>query len=303
MTTANPYTNLVFEGGGVKGVAYVGALEVLESAGILAQVNAVAGTSAGAITATLVALGQTPQQLRTTMLDLDFAQFEDGGLEGPLRLVEHFGWYRGDAFKHWIADAVAKRLGSGDATFADLTAAGGLGLRVVATDLGLQTARVFSAATSPDTPIADAVRMSMSIPGFFAAVRDAGSVFVDGGVAWNYPIEIFDAAQPDMSTLGLRLVGPPKPAKRAHIGDLPEYVKALYESTIAVQADFYGRSKADVERSIPIDDLGLLATDFAITRAQKLDLIASGAAATRTYLDAGRAPELTNSDTNPKGRT
>src|SRR3954453_918866 len=88
MSTTQPYTNLVFEGGGVKGVAYAGALEVLDSAGILAQVTAVAGTSAGAITAALVALGQTPDELRETMLALDFGQFEDGGLEGPLRLVE-----------------------------------------------------------------------------------------------------------------------------------------------------------------------------------------------------------------------
>src|SRR5579864_920356 len=52
-----PFQNLVFEGGGVRGVAYAGALDVLDRAGILSQIQAVAGTSAGAITAALVALG------------------------------------------------------------------------------------------------------------------------------------------------------------------------------------------------------------------------------------------------------
>ena len=291
MTTTHPYTNLVFEGGGVKGVAYAGALEELESAGILAQVTAVAGTSAGAITAALVALGQTPAQLRETMLALDFGQFEDGGMEGPWRLVEHFGWYRGDAFKHWMQAAVKARLGSPDATFADLAADGGLDLHVVATDLSVQMSQVFSAASSPDVAIADAVRMSMSIPLFFAAVTDAGSVYVDGGVVWNYPVEIFDGDEPDMATLGLRLVGPPKPPPTpAKVGNVPEYVKALYESILEVQSDYYERTAADVARTIPIDDLGLLATDFTITRAQKLALIAQGSSATRAFLAGATDP-------------
>jgi NTE family protein len=46
---AYPFTNLVFEGGGVKGVAYGGVLEVLDQQGILDQIQNVAGTSAGAI--------------------------------------------------------------------------------------------------------------------------------------------------------------------------------------------------------------------------------------------------------------
>jgi NTE family protein len=291
MSTTQPYTNLVFEGGGVKGVAYAGALEVLDSAGILAQVTAVAGTSAGAITAALVALGQTPDELRETMLALDFGQFEDGGMEGPWRLVEHFGWYRGDAFKHWMQAAVKQRLGSADATFADLADANGLDLHVVATDLTLQVSQVFSAQTSPDTAIADAVRMSMSIPLFFAAVSEAGSVYVDGGVVWNYPVEIFDGDEPNMATLGLRLVGPPdEEPKPMKVGNVPEYVKALYESILQVQSDFYERSAADVARTIPIDDLGLTATDFAITHEQKLALIASGTSATRAFLAGATDP-------------
>ena len=41
------FKNLVFEGGGVKGIAYVGAMEVLDKEGILNNIERVAGTSAG----------------------------------------------------------------------------------------------------------------------------------------------------------------------------------------------------------------------------------------------------------------
>ena len=43
------FRNLVFEGGGVKGIAYAGAVAVLEDKGILPGIRRVAGTSAGAI--------------------------------------------------------------------------------------------------------------------------------------------------------------------------------------------------------------------------------------------------------------
>ncbi len=51
-----PFTNLIFEGGGVKGIAYVGALTVLEDKDVLQKVKRLGGTSAGAINATLLAL-------------------------------------------------------------------------------------------------------------------------------------------------------------------------------------------------------------------------------------------------------
>ena len=56
-TSKYHFRNLVFEGGGVKGIAYVGALEVLDQEGILKDIKRVAGTSAGAMVAVLVGLG------------------------------------------------------------------------------------------------------------------------------------------------------------------------------------------------------------------------------------------------------
>lgn len=58
MNMAYHFNNLVFEGGGVKGIAYVGALEVLQEEGILQNVKRVAGTSAGAMMAVLVEIGR-----------------------------------------------------------------------------------------------------------------------------------------------------------------------------------------------------------------------------------------------------
>ena len=54
---APPYRNLVMEGGGIRGIAYGGALLELEQRGVLAGLRRVGGTSAGAIQAALLAVG------------------------------------------------------------------------------------------------------------------------------------------------------------------------------------------------------------------------------------------------------
>jgi NTE family protein len=224
------------------------------------------------------------------MLALDLTRFEDGGLDGPARIIEKFGWYRGDAFLDWLGRQVEAKLGSPSATFAQLVATTHVDLNVVATEVSTQTTRVFSAGATPDMSVAEAVRMSMSIPFFFAAVRFQGEVYVDGGAAWNYPVEIFDGVDPNWTTLGLHLenAGPPPPP--AHIGDLVDFAKYLYESVMAVQGDYFTRSQADRQRSVMINDLGIRATDFGIMLEQKNALIAEGRKATQAYLGTWGPP-------------
>ena len=91
---AYQFRNLVFEGGGVKGIAYVGALEILQKEGILPQIQRVGGTSAGAINATLFALGYSNQETRTILKKLDFNNFLDdswGIIRDTDRLINKFG--------------------------------------------------------------------------------------------------------------------------------------------------------------------------------------------------------------------
>ena len=69
------FTNLVFEGGGVKGIAYIGAMQVLQEKGVLKNIKRVGGTSAGAINATLFALGYSIADQLRILKKLGFQQF------------------------------------------------------------------------------------------------------------------------------------------------------------------------------------------------------------------------------------
>lgn len=194
------FRNLVFEGGGVKGIAYVGAMEVLEKKGILQDIVRVGGTSAGAINAVLVGLNYSPEETKKILAQLDFKNFLDdswGVARDTQRLIDKYGWYKGDYFRTWIAKIIGAKTGNPESTFADINSKkGASGFRemyFMGTNLSTRFAEVFSFEHTPRMCVTDAVRTSMSIPLFFAAKRDdRDDVYVDGGVLDNYPIKLFD---------------------------------------------------------------------------------------------------------------
>jgi len=197
---AYPFKNLVFEGGGVKGIAYVGAMGVLEEKGILKNIKRVGGTSAGAINAVLFGLGYSNAETKKILWGLNFKKFLDdswGVVRDTKRLIEEFGWYKGDFFRGWIGKLIEKKTKKPDATFRDIHEMGeDKGFRdiyMIGTNLSTRFAEIFSWEHTPRMPLADAVRISMSIPLFFTAKRSIrGDVYVDGGVLDNYPIKMFD---------------------------------------------------------------------------------------------------------------
>lgn len=304
-----PFTNLAVEGGGVKGIAYAGALEALEQAGVRPQIRQIAGTSAGALTALLITLGYEAKEIQKILLGTDFADFEDGGDAGPLRLVRDFGWFSGDFVLSWLECRVKEKTGSPGTTFRDLHEAKNPDgtprypdLTIITTNLNRNASVELSHKTVPCMPVALAARMSSSIPLLWNAVQlDLGrfrgpdcrkaaqtmgqDVFVDGGVLWNYPIDFFDDPAPNVQTFGLFLSKPTDNAKeRARISDLPEYLKNVYSTLLSVQVQSFDRNACDQARTVQIDNLGIGTTDFNLTPEQQLALVKSGFQATCSYL-------------------
>ncbi len=281
-----PFKNLVFEGAGVRNCAYAGALTVLEEYGVFHQVEQVAGTSSGAIVATLVSVGYTPAEIRQAMLDLDFARIRDGNLlTGPGRMFTRHGWNPGDSFLESMEQVIAARTGDGRITFARLRERGFKPLHVVGTSLSARNVRVFPDERTQDMAVADAVRISMSIPFFFASREFQGEVYVDGGVMWNYPIDFFDSAEGhDPRTLGFFMdtFDQPKPDP---IHNLHEFAEALFASLLSSQEIDLMNSPVNLARSVRIDDLGIKPTHFDITPRQKQALMEKGEQATRAFLE------------------
>ena len=108
--------DLVLEGGGVKGSALVGAVAAFEAAGY--RFNRVAGTSAGAIVASMVSSGIPSDVIHQHILAFDYARFRDrtplehahlSGLGAALSELVDGGLYMGDALRDAIAAEPATR--------------------------------------------------------------------------------------------------------------------------------------------------------------------------------------------------
>lgn len=322
------FRNLVFEGGGVKGIAYVGALRELDKRQIVRNIDRVGGTSAGAINAVLLATGHSLKETQDLLSELDFNRFLDdtwGIVRDTKRLIRQFGWYKGDFFRAWIARRIEHKIGNRNATFNDLRHAGCKDLYLVGTNMSTGFSEVFSAEHTPRMPVADAVRISMSIPLFFAAIRNARSdVYVDGGVLRNYPIKLFDRekyilepnlkkhslatayyavdnkSKPKTSskyvynkeTLGFRL---DSKVEIAMFRDGAEPPRASIEDffdygwvlvhTMLSAQDNSHLHSDDWQRTVYIDSLGIGTTEFGLSDAKKRALVRSGADGVRQYFD------------------
>jgi NTE family protein len=311
-----PYEYLVFEGGGVKGVAYGGVFEVLEQARITPQIKAVAGTSAGAITATMMSLNYTAEEFVEIMMKLNFEKLEDGSdLEGPIRLIEHYGWFKGNYFLHLMESYVEEKTrvngkpGDGRATFRDLVEKyAGLNFKrlfIFGTNLSQQAVQKFSYETTPNMAVADAVRISMSIPFFFEAryyeQNGENDIYCDGGVLNNYPIDTFDQQSagveesgntmlyrtPNQATLGFHFDNPgqqPSPP----INNLRRFTGGVIDAILDIQDILLKTNPGDEQRSVFINDLGVKFTDFQLSDQVKWELIAQGRIATSNYLNQPR---------------
>ena len=87
------YTRLALKGGGIRGIAYAGALQVLEERHVAEGIRQVAGTSVGAITGALFSVGYSSKEIREILFAQDIGEFNDG-----------------EGFFYWRAEAAAEEI-------------------------------------------------------------------------------------------------------------------------------------------------------------------------------------------------
>lgn len=314
--------DLVLEGGGVKGAGLVGALSVLTGAADPYTFHRIAGTSAGAIVASLLAAGYGPDELKQVMTELDFSQFEDESsvFKHFKRLGEGFGLifeeglFRGDFLHSWIAGKLAAKGIYTWGQLKDLDPKSSLPperqykLVVVVSDvsrgreLRLPWDYQSLCGVSPDDqPVADAVRASASIPFFFRPFRmhadkaitggHSEILCTDGGMLSNYPIDIFDrtdAKEPRWPTLGVKLSARQQaisPGWQPNPGPV-ELAKSLISTMTNAHDQMYVSDPSFSSRTIFVDTTGYKATDFHLTDADKTTLFDNGTAAGTAFLSS-----------------
>ncbi|WP_329345161.1 patatin-like phospholipase family protein [Streptomyces sp. NBC_01352] len=309
--SAKTNVDVVLEGGGVKGIALVGALRELCAAH---TVQRVAGTSAGAIVAALLAAGYTIPELEQEMRSLDFASFQDGparhfGKVGAaLAVLLHNGVFKGDALHAWIEARLADK---NVTTFQHLrrkeegddTSTPPYKLAVVVSDISrgreLHLPEDYEAlcGVNPDTAkVADAVRASASIPFYFRPVKfrtgpsqeSRRLVLVDGGLLSNFPVALFDrqdSTPPRWPTIGIKLSMRRTASQQWQPARNPVELARRLVSTMTSAHDRIHVDQNHVQdRTIFIDTDKVRSTDFRITQEQTEMLYANGGSAAQQFL-------------------
>jgi len=325
----------------------------------LGQIERIGGTSAGAITATLLGLGYTLEELKDELKTLNFEEIimdSDQTVEkmkdletywnnfslcnflpsikqmisinyiGKL-INDHTGLFTGDNFRKWIHNKIENKLKIENATFNDLQQKIAEGssnykyLFLTGSNLSSGKCEIFSHLHTPNMIIADAVRISMSIPILlrphkcFIKVRNDGiddivvdtaklnSLYVDGGLLNNFPITMFDTTRItddietnfiNNETLGFRLVSSDLKSKYESLfKELEEknsdkstwtYLSMLINFYFASEETNHSVRSKDQERTIYIDDQGISAIKFDLKDIEKQKLIDSGKKGVEDFL-------------------
>ncbi|MDA2330935.1 patatin-like phospholipase family protein [Bacillus cereus] len=285
----------VFEGGGVRGIGHVGAVQVLEEQGY--EWNNLAGTSAGSIVAALLASGYSGKELIDIMNDLDYKKIlGDTWLDNipvvgkGLEVCFQLGIHDNDYLEKWIENLLAKKNIHSFSDFAENN------LKIIASDITNGRMIIF-----PDSldyyglpkekmSVAKAVRMSSAIPFFFKPIKWETSkntcYIVDGGLLSNYPVDIFDRSDgpPRWPTFGFRLSQEHTRNKPAEIDGPITFGKAIVR-TMYQAHDLRHVDKHSEVRTIFIPTGTITSTKFSLSERDRKVLYESGYHAAQNFLE------------------
>ncbi len=245
-----PRLGLALGGGAARGIAHIGVLQVLWDNDI--AIDAIAGTSAGAMVGALIAAGITPDELAQIAKTSNwwFLAKDVSLRAGLLKSV---------GIERWLRRHIKDR------SFQELA----IPLAVVTSNLVSGETVVF---TQGD--VAWAARVSATVPGIYAPVEHEGSLLVDGGLTQNVPVDTLLQMGVDVA-LAVSLNGsflhqgmPERPAEtiqqaisilqRAHVGE------QLAKAHLAITPDLQGLGLTDFKAAEQFLELGREAMERAL---------------------------------------
>jgi len=181
-------TILVLSGGGLKGIAQVGALAALKTLNKLNNINTIAGTSAGALVAVLFAIGYTPEEIYEFFMHMDFSKAKS---INPTNMFMNYGLDNGVRMTIVIQKLFDGKNINPHVSFLELYKITGYNLIITGACVNDKTCYYFSHEKFPNMEVLTALRITISIPIIFDPCEYDGKLFVDGGCIDNYPIQLF----------------------------------------------------------------------------------------------------------------
>lgn len=179
---------IVFSGGGIKGVSYMGSLVALNELNMYKHINTFAGTSVGGLVASLCVLGYTPDELKSFIINFKMDNTKCINFFG---ILLEYGIDNGSKLELVIKKLIAGKKYSENITLEELYNKTKKNLYLTATCVNDKKIIFLNHESSPKLPLYLAIRMTTAIPIFYTPVKYEGKYYIDGGCLNNYPISLF----------------------------------------------------------------------------------------------------------------
>ncbi len=269
------YTCL-FGGGAIRGLAYIGTIRALEELGI--EYDIIGGSSVGAVIAALVACGYKSYELENLFMKVNFDLFKDIhlGFKGTLSLS------KGEIFLDWLNELLSNKIPvekGKNPTFKDLDQK----LVIISTDLTKFSSQEFSTNETPDFEIAQAIKISSSMPGLMPPYPYKDSLLVDGDLQKASPMwrlaETLNNSESRI--LEFRLEGDYNRDGKSPISFINTIYSCVTDIATKFVTEIYGQN--DRYDYISINTGDIFFADFNLNKEARRNLINIGYSVTMDY--------------------
>jgi len=176
---------LVFSGGGIKGLTFIGVIKALEKNNIIENTTKIVGSSIGALISTMIVLGynssdmfELVQKIKIPSLkDIQFSQF-----------ISKYGIDTGDKFSKLFRYIISQKIQKPNITFKELYEINRINLILTGTCIEKQCTEYFSYEKTPTMPLWLAIRISTSMPFYFQPIKFNNFTYIDGALLDPVPV-------------------------------------------------------------------------------------------------------------------
>lgn len=259
---ANNVDGLIFEGGGTRAICYQGVIKYLEEINKLDKIKYLSGTSAGAITASLIAFGYSSKEIENIILSINWPDLINTNIALTVKDIYHlttdYGIYNGDYIQKYLDKLYQQKFNIKLCTFKQLYDLKGIYLRVGVCCINDESFQFLDYVNSPNMPISLGVRASSSIPLLITTAKWNNNIYIDGGILGNLPIKAF----PDKKCIAFDLISDEEKKNKQDIIDKDLSPKNLLDFIFIVfNILFYASQKENGYTNITYQNISVVEID------------------------------------------
>ena len=270
-------TKLVLSGGGVKGIAHVGALYALDKLDILNNITEFAGTSVGSLVLALYVIGYKSLEMYEFIKAFNFNELKNMDINN----IYLYGLDTGTKLEYVIKRLITNKKFNDNITLQELYNITKKNIIFTTVCVNNMNICYVSHEKYPTLELVKAIMMSLSIPLIFCPIKYENDMYVDGGCLNNFPINLFKNNLDN--TIGVLIIDS---NERIEINDFETYmfrvlkcvarglatggIHSNYEKhTVEINIEFINSIDFDIDDSTK-DKLFLIGFDTVMNNLEKL---------------------------------